>query len=180
MQSARKTKMRRHTLMLALSMAAAFAPSERSESKRAAALGAFEDHQDVGGPAIAGSATYDKDAQRYTIAAAGANMWGARDEFHVVWRRLSGDFILTANAAFAGAGVDPHRKLGWIVRASLDPAAAYVDAAVHGDGLTSLQFRRSPGGETAEVRSPATKPDVVQLERRGRTYTMSVARLGEP
>ncbi len=167
--------MRRHLLTLPIVTAAAFALGARSES-----MGAFEDHQDVGGPAIAGSASYDKDAQRYTIAAAGANMWGARDEFHVVWRRMSGDFILTANASFIGDGVDPHRKLGWIVRAGLDPAAAYVDAAVHGDGLTSLQFRRSAGAETAEVRSAVAKPDVVQLERHGRTYTMSVARFGEP
>jgi TolB protein len=143
-------------------------------------LGWFEGHGDVGEPAIAGSTTYDAATQTYTIAASGVNMWGARDEFHVAWRRLTGDFTLRAHAEFLGAGVDPHRKLGLIVRRSLDPDSAYVDAAVHGDGLTSLQFRRAAGRATEEMRSTITSADVIQLQRRGRTYTMSVARFGEP
>src|SRR4029079_449535 len=77
-------------------------------------------------------------------------------------------------------GVDPHRKLGWIVRSTLDPDWPYADAAVHGDGLTSLQFRKAKGAITEQVTSPLTRADVVQLERKGDTYTMSVARFGEP
>ncbi|MGH9158992.1 MAG: biopolymer transporter TolR, partial [Vicinamibacteraceae bacterium] len=143
-------------------------------------LGWFDGHGDVGGPALQGSTAYDPDSQSYTIAGAGANMWGTRDEFHFAWKRLTGDFILTAQAHFVGKGAEPHRKLGWLVRSSLDPDAAYVDAAVHGDGLTSLQFRRAAAGETAELKSPVTAPDIVQLERRGGTYIMSVARFGQP
>ena len=143
-------------------------------------LGWFEQAGDVGAPKIQGSTTYDAGSQTYTIAGAGTNMWGTRDEFHVVWRRLTGDFILRTHARFPGAGTDPHRKLGWIVRKGLEAEAAYVDAAVHGDGLTSLQFRRATGGATEEMRSPVTAADVIQLERRGSTYTMSVARFGEP
>lgn len=143
-------------------------------------LGWFEGHDDVGQPEVAGSATYDADTQTYTIVGGGWNMWGSRDEFHVAWRRLKGDFILRAHAALVGAGIDPHRKLGWIVRRSLDPDAPYVDVAVHGDGLTSLQFRRAAGAATEETRSPVTGADVIQLERRGRTYEMAVARFGDP
>ena len=69
-------------------------------------------------------------------------MWATRDEFQFVWRKMTGDFIVRTHAAFVGTGVDPHRKIGWIVRKSLDADSAYVDAAVHGDGLTSLQFRK--------------------------------------
>ena len=130
-------------------------------------LGWFEQAGDVGAPKIQGSTTYDAGSQTYTIAGAGTNMWGTRDEFHVVWRRLTGDFILRTHARFPGAGTDPHRKLGWIVRKRLEAEAAYVDAAVHGDGLTSLQFRRATGGATEEMRSPVTAADVIQLERRG-------------
>ena len=38
-----------------------------------------------------------------------------------------------------------------MIRQSLDPDSAYADAALHGDGLTSLQFRPTAGGETLEV-----------------------------
>lgn len=145
-----------------------------------ASLGWFEEHGDIGDPAIAGSTTYDPSAQTYTVTGAGTNMWAARDEFQFAWRRMSGDFILRAHATFLGKGVDPHRKLGWIIRQGLDPGSAYVDAALHGDGLTSLQFRRTAGAETEQLQSALTLPDVVQLERRGGTYIMSVARFGQP
>ena len=46
---------------------------------------------------------------------------------------------------FLGEGVDPHRKAGVIARTSLDADSPYADAAVHGDGLISLQFRRTKG-----------------------------------
>ena len=82
---------------------------------------------------------------------AGVNMWATRDEFQFAWRKLSGDFIVRTHAAFLGKGVDPHRKLGWIVRKSLDADSPYVDAAIHGDGLTSLQFRRTPGAVTEQI-----------------------------
>ena len=144
------------------------------------ALGYFERSGDVGQPAIAGSTTYDPESQTYTMTGAGTNMWDTRDEFQFAWRRLSGDFIVRTHARFEGKGVDPHRKLGWIVRSSLEPDSAYADAAVHGDGMISLQFRRATGRETEESRSAVTGADVIQLERRGRTYIMSVARFGEP
>ena len=143
-------------------------------------LGYFQGHGDVGQPAIAGSTTYDAATQTYTMSAAGTNMWGPRDEFHLAWRKLSGDFIVRTHAAFIGTGVDPHRKLGWIVRPSLDADAAYVDAAVHGDGLTSLQYRRKAGADTEQSTSSVKAPDVIQLERRGGTYIMSVAKFGQP
>jgi Tol biopolymer transport system component len=51
---------------------------------------------------------------------------------------------------------------------------------VHGDGLTSLQYRPATGDSTKEIKSKLTGADVIQLERKGNTYTMRVARFGEP
>lgn len=143
-------------------------------------LGYFEQAADIGAPKIAGATKYDPETQRYTISGGGTNMWGTRDEFQFASRRMTGDFIVRAHVSFLGDGVDPHRKIGWMIRPSLEADAAYVDAAVHGDGLTSLQYRRTAGGETAQIESPVKAPDVVQLERRGGTYRMSAARFGEP
>jgi Tol biopolymer transport system component len=145
-----------------------------------AGLGYFESHGDVGGPAIAGTASYDATAQAYRLTGAGTNMWAARDEFQFAWRKMTGDFLITASTRFEGAGVDPHRKLGLIVRTSLDAGSPYVDVAAHGDGLTSLQFRRTPGAETEQMQSAVSAADVLQLERRGTTFIMSVARSGDP
>jgi TolB protein len=160
-------------LLLTLALSATAAARQRR-------VGAFEGHADVGAVKHPGSALYNAARDEYVVAGSGANMWGVRDEFHFVWRRMRGDFILTARASFVGRGVEPHRKLGWIVRASLDTSAAQVSAVVHGDGLASLQFRRDEGGTTEESKSSTKAPDVIQLERKGGRFTMSAARFGEP
>lgn len=144
-------------------------------------VGEFEHHGDVGSPKIAGSATYDGTKQEYTIAAAGANMWAARDEFHFAWKTLKGDFILRSRHEWIGKGVDQHRKLGWMVRPNLDVDAPYADCAAHaGDGLTSLQFRRTKGAITEQIVLPVKFADVLQFERRGNVYIFSAAKYGEP
>lgn len=143
-------------------------------------LGQFDGHNDVGSPKIQGAAAYNPISEDYAIAAGGANMWADRDEFHFAWKRVSGDFILQARVNFSGKGVDPHRKAGLIARAALDADAPYVDAVVHGDGLTSLQFRRSRGAATEERQSTVKGADILQLERRGEAFIMSAAKFGEP
>ena len=144
-----------------------------------AGIGAFTDNTDVGGAARAGSVTYEVGKQQYMIEGAGANIWANRDEFHFLWRRLKGNFILTTNASFLGKGVEPHRKIGWMVRSSLADDSPHGSAVLHGDGLTSLQFRKTKGGITEELVSKIKAPDVLQLERKGNTYRMSVAHSGD-
>ena len=143
------------------------------------AAGVFTDQTDVGNPLRAGRTTYDAAKQEYTIEGAGTNIWANRDEFHFVWRRMKGDFILTTNAAFVGKGVEPHRKIGWMVRTNLNNDSPHAVAVVHGDGLTSLQFRRAKGAATEESVSQLKGAEVLQLERKGNTYRMSVARFGD-
>ena len=161
--------------MVAASLAVAPAPASAQQSP----LGVFQDHADVGQVTQRGSVTYDAKRARYTIAGSGANMWFDRDAFHFVWKRIAGNVILTTRAQFDGPGVEPHRKFGWTVRSSLESGSAHVTAAVHGNGLVALQFRRTPGGTTEEVRSPVSAPDVIQLERVGNGYILSAARFGD-
>jgi hypothetical protein len=143
-------------------------------------VGVFDNHNDVGAVQHAGSATYDSLAQQYTVSGSGANIWGVNDQFHFLWKRMSGDFILQARGAFIGKGVDPHRKWGWMIRNSLDSSAAMASVHIHGDGLVAFQYRKESGSNIEEKRSAITAPDVIQLERRGNTYIMSVARFGDP
>ena len=141
--------------------------AQLSASGQGAALGQFEGHGDIGAPKIAGSAVYNAVTQEYSLSAGGVNMWAQKDEFHFVWKRMTGDFILQARVELIGKGVDPHRKVGLMVRPSQDADAPYVDGMVHGDGLTSLQFRRTKGAITEQVESPVKGADVIQIERKG-------------
>jgi Tol biopolymer transport system component len=153
---------------------------ERAISGRQAGVGEFEGHGDIGAPKIAGSASYDAAQQQYALSAGGVNMWAQKDEFHFVWKRLSGDFIIQARVELLGKGVDPHRKVGLMIRPTQDADAPYVDGMVHGDGLTSLQFRRTKGAITEQVESAVKGADVIQIERKGQRYIFSAARFGDP
>lgn len=146
-----------------------------------APLGPFAAHADVGGPALAGSAGFDKGV--LTVKAGGANMMGAYDEFHFVWRKVTGDFMLSARVAFTGPGAQDHRKAGLMARAGLGDDAAYVDVTVHGKGPRAVQARRAAGGQTdmVVVAPPgASAPQVVRLERRGGRFSVTIGPAGQP
>ena len=139
-------------------------------------IGLFEDHGDVGEVGAPGGATFEDD--RYRVTGSGANMWFDRDAFHFVWQRVTGDMALAATVDFEGEGADPHRKACLVVRAGLGADAVYADVALHGDGLTSLQFRTTTGAATHEVRSHRIAPHRIEIRRRGRTVSTLVD--GEP
>ncbi len=142
-------------------------------------LGIFDAQTEVGNVARKGNVSYNAKTQQYTIEGSGANIWATHDEFHFLYKKLRGDFILRTNAAFIGKGVEAHRKFGWMVRSTLDSNSTHVNAVVHGDGLTSLQYRKTVGGTTEEMKSTLTGAEVIQLERKGNTYIMSVAKNGD-
>jgi len=112
-------------------------------------LGLFDGETDVGDINRPGSVSFD--GSSYAVEGSGHNMWGATDSFHFVWKKVEGDIALSANVAFVGEGVEAHRKVCLVIRESLDADAAYADIALHGDGLTSLQYRLAPGAETLEL-----------------------------
>jgi TolB protein len=139
------------------------------------AVGLFEGHGDVGTVLHAGSVEYDATEGRYTIAGSGENMWLGNDAFQFAWKRVSGDVSLTADIAFVGAGKNPHRKAVLMVRQSLDADSAYADVAVHGSGLTSLQFREEKGTTTHEIQANVPALRRVRIEKRGAYFMMWVA-----
>jgi TolB protein len=149
-------------------------------SAKAQTVGIFDGQSNIGPVKHAGGGGYDDKLQRYHLEGAGTNIWATHDEFHYMWKKMKGDFILRANIGFLGKGVEEHRKIGWMVRKSLDTNSMHVSAVVHGSGLTSLQYRRKASGVTEEKKFDlTTTDDVLQLERKDGVYTMSVAHRGE-
>ncbi len=146
-------------------------------------VGIFQDHADIGNPKLKGSVLFNDD-QSYSLKAGGYNIWFGRDEFHYAYKQMKGDFILTANMKLVGKGTDPHRKIGWMIRAGLGEDAAHISAVVHGDGMTVLQWRRLRGAfmrdPEDELFSRKTNVEIVQLERIGKMFIMRIANAGEP
>ena len=66
-----------------------------------------------------------------------------------------------------------------MVRQNLAADSPWAGVMVHGDGLTSLQYRAAAGAPTQEVRAAISAPAIIRLVRKGDTFTFSVAREGE-
>ena len=92
---------------------------------------------------------------------------------------MNGDFILQARGTLLGPGTEAHRKFGWMIRSSLDSTSPMICTALHGNGLTSLQYRKTAKTNVEEKAFSIKAPDVIELERRGNQFIMSVAHFGE-
>jgi Tol biopolymer transport system component len=137
--------------------------------------GLFDGRDDIGAPKQAGAAAYDASTDSYTIGGGGANMWARTDSFHYVWKKVEGDIALSADVNFVGQSAEPHRKACIVIRQTLAPDSAYVDAALHGDGLTSLQFRETAGDLTHEIQTTVVGPHRLRLEKSGDFIYLSLA-----
>jgi TolB protein len=148
-------------------------------------LGAFTRSADIGKPKNAGSSIYDPSTKTYLLKGSGYNIWFNRDEFHYLYNKMSGDFVLTASFQLQGDSGDAHRKVGWMIRESEDEAAVSINAVQHGDGLIVLQWRGQHGANMRDPEDEIFFPEkkiyqVLQLERKGKLVTMRVGNPGEP
>lgn len=177
------SKSRRPTLVFYFTLLFAPVVAVSAFKALAAALdaepeGIFASHQDIGECPKPGTAAFNAKSGEYRLTGGGANIWFAADAFHFSSKPIQGDFTLTADVRFEGTGAVAHRKAVLMARQSLDANAAYADVALHGDGLTSLQYRPTAGANTLEVRADMKAPQRMRLERHGSVFTASAGEAG--
>jgi TolB protein len=142
----------------------------------------FELNSDIGQMKQKSIFKYDAAKQTYAITAAGSDIWGPADNFHFAWKKLSGNFVLTADIELVGEGKNPYRKAGLMARQSLDPNSAYADGAIHGNGELALQYRLEKSADTSSLEKQGEKPKgpiTIKLQREGNDFIMSAAPKGE-
>jgi len=147
------------------------------------ALGNFEGQSDIGQVNPPGTGSFDAASGVYTVASAGWDLWSANDAFHLVWKKMSGDFSLTADIQLAAPSAASHRyrKAFLMFRQTLDADSMYADVVVHGSGETALQYRHAKGDTTQDISFDlGGAPRTVRLEKRGDTITLFVSVKGEP
>lgn len=144
-------------------------------------FGSFTNSDDVGAPPLKGAADFDPSTGQYKITGSGADIWGKADQFHYVWREMSGNFTVTATARFLTDGIG-HRKAVIMLRRSLDNDSPFLQLAIHGDGMPAVQFRKAKADNTNTVDFPVEGPGTwkLKLQRQGATVTVWVAKDGAP
>lgn len=149
-------------------------------------IGDFQGQSDVGAAVVPGSSSYDAGTRQYTIHSAGYNIWYTRDEFRFVWKRMSGDVSLSADATFPDAAGYGDRKAVLVIRQDLEDDSKEAMIGVHGTGMIHLAQRSEKrasmkdmqyrfGGALAHVQAKR-----IGIEKRGDRMAIFVSLEGEP
>lgn len=119
---------------------------------------------DIGAVGVAGS-LLETDGT-FTVRASGADIWGAADEFHFVYRPLKGDGSITARVVSL-TRTHVWAKAGVMVRSSLAANAAHATMVVSAGSGAAFQFRAAGGGTSASAgaEGAAAAPYWVRVER---------------
>ena len=125
--------------------------------------------QDIGTVGITGGASYSSGV--FTVAGAGADIWGTADALRFVYIPVSGNCTIIARVASV-QNIDPWSKAGVMIRETLAANSdnAFI-AVTPGNGVT-WQTRSTTGGNTGNAATAGlTAPFWVKLVRSGNTFT---------
>jgi phosphatidylserine/phosphatidylglycerophosphate/cardiolipin synthase-like enzyme/regulation of enolase protein 1 (concanavalin A-like superfamily) len=126
---------------------------------------------DIGTVPVAGSAQYANGA--FTITGSGADIWGAADAFHFVYRQLTGDFTIQARVASVREA-STWSKAGVMIRETLNSNSKHAFALASAAKGVALQWRPATGAASQNVSgSSSAPPRWVRLQRSGTTFTAS-------
>jgi uncharacterized repeat protein (TIGR01451 family) len=87
---------------------------------------------DVGAPITAGTADYSSPDQSFYIDGAGADVYGANDQFHYVYQSLNGDGTIIARVRYQ-TNSSSWAKAGVMIKQAATAGTAFVDALVSPD-----------------------------------------------
>lgn len=124
--------------------------------------------QDVGNPAVAGSAT--ESGGTFAVSGAGWDIWGNADEFHYVYQQLTGDGDIVAQVQSLLA-VDPWSKAGVMMRETLNADSKHASMFATGSNGMAFQGRPTTGGSSVHTYGTAANaPYWVRITRRGDVF----------
>lgn len=149
-------------------------------------LGIFEGQSDIGSAIAPGSSSYDPSTKQYTVRSAGYNIWYNRDEFRFVWRNMSGDVSLAADASFPNPNGYDDRKAVLVLRQSLDDDSLEAVVGQHGGGLIHLAERPQTSAMMSDEQFrfggmlAGIKARRIGIEKRGNQIAIFIALKDEP
>jgi hypothetical protein len=158
----------------------------RASTTIATPIGIFEGQSDIGSAVVPGSADYNTAARQYTIHSAGYNIWYTRDEFRLLWKKMSGDISLAADATFPDPNGYNDRKVVLVIRQTLDDDSKEAMIALHGTGMIHLAQRAERGKTITDMQYRfggglnGVLAQRIGIEKHGDSIAIFVSIKGEP
>ena len=157
----------RGILVFAILLVSSLIPSisPGSSAQQAWSLPSPWNAQDIGTPAIGGSASFNQGT--FTISAAGSDIWGQSDQFTFIYQQMTGDVDVVARVDSVSAA-NAWSKSGVMIRSSLAPSAAHGYALVSAGKGVAFQRRLQDGASSTNTSGPGVAPPRwVRLTRAG-------------
>jgi hypothetical protein len=139
-------------------------------------VGIFTDSRDIGAPCTAGTTAFDG-AGTYAVTGGGIDIWTVGDEFQFAYRKVSGDFDMTAHVAGrVWAPGSRWGKVGIMARQNHSDRARYAMLQTHGaDPQDADRFagRRTHEGDDNFEATPLAggeHRDWMRLQRLGNIF----------
>lgn len=124
--------------------------------------------EDVGSPAVAGSASYASGL--FTVEGAGADIWDTADQFQFVHQLMTGDGEIVARVRSVTA-VHAWSKSGVMIRENLTAGSKHATSLVSASNGVAYQRRPTSGGTSLHTAGAAVRaPYWVRMVRRGDVF----------
>ncbi|NOR67231.1 MAG: hypothetical protein GQ528_07740, partial [Woeseiaceae bacterium] len=129
-----------------------------------------------GGP---DNVSFDEATGTYEIAGAGADIWGSADQFHFVYRELTGDATMIARVVDNGSGSNEWAKGGVMIRQSIAAGSTHRYMPITAGGGNGASFQGRPvadaGSNNSDSSEVVAPPYWVKLERVGNDFSGSIS-----
>jgi hypothetical protein len=138
--------------------------------------------QDIGAVGMPGYGEFDGDATVFTIAGAGADVWGTADALHYAYTPLNGDGTIVARVT-AVQNTNVWVKAGVMIRETVAPGAAQAFMLISAAKGTAFQRRQVANGASVQHDGLPTSPrrtgcGSIGRATRSRRISRSTARPG--
>jgi hypothetical protein len=136
---------------------------------------------DIGYPTPPGRQFYNTTTGTWTVEGGGFDIFLNVDQFHYVWRTLTGDGSISARLSSQMSQLfNPSAKAGLMMRGNGAPDAPYYAILTEPGNIIQIQWRVKQGGTTGEYRLPASisLPVYLRILRYGNTFTAYLSRDG--
>jgi glucose/arabinose dehydrogenase len=124
---------------------------------------------DIGAVGIAGSATINNGT--YTLNASGRDIWDTSDQFHYLYKPLTGDTDIRVRVSALANTTHGWTKAGLMIRETLQPNSKNTMALVTRSNGTGFQRRTATQGTTVTSPSTGAVPIWLRLVRSGNTFS---------
>jgi hypothetical protein len=142
-------------------------------------IGIFEKCITIGSVEILAKMNYQKSQQTYFLIGGGSGLKDKQDRFGYLYKSVTGDFIMEAGVKIIGLSDNRKSAAGLMMRQSADTDAAFIACLIQKDGAVTFQYRPAAGKTTNEIVLKVADAEMIQIEKKGESYTISAAKFGE-